>query len=42
MYFQLVDITGGQLSNMDCEWSATLQIVEETIPSLTTKTMLPK
>jgi len=30
MYFQLVDITGTQLSNMDCEWSATLQIVEQT------------
>jgi hypothetical protein len=40
MYFQLVDITGAQLNNMDCEWSATLQIVEETIPSLNTKTMI--
>jgi hypothetical protein len=42
MYFQLVDITGTQLSNIDCEWSATLQIVEETIPSLNTRTMMPK
>ena len=41
MYFQLVDITGAQLNNMDCEWSATLQIVEQTTQA-TYGSLLPR
>ena len=31
MYFQWTDINGTQLNNADCDWSATLNIVENQV-----------